>query len=257
MTTGDVALVTGAGTGIGRASAVALARSGNVVVGVGRRLAPLEALSLEEAGLSVHAVAESLDSAEGCGRAVAAAVAAAGAPLVLVHAAGLGGFMDRPIFEETTEAWRATMAVNLDAAFELIRLTAPAMRSAGRGRIILIGSTAGSVGAPSMSAYSASKAGLVGLMRSVACDVAPFGITCNAVLPTWVRGTEMAEADAQLEASARFLSVEEIWRERAAAAPAGRVLDAEEVAHVVTWLAGDDSSGVNGAAIDVTLGAVW
>lgn len=250
-----IALVTGAGTGIGRASAVLLARSGSRVMAVGRRAALLASLCAEQPGVSY--LTEPLDSPGGCARAVEATTERLGPASVLVHAAGLGGYLDRPIWEQTTEAWRATMAINLDAAFELVRSTVPAMCEAGFGRIILVGSTAGSLGALAMSAYSASKAGLVGLMRSVACDVAPYGVTCNAVVPTWVRGTEMAERDAEREAATRSMAVDEIWRERAEASSAGRVLEASEVAAVIAFLAGRAASGVNGAAIDVTLGNAW
>jgi NAD(P)-dependent dehydrogenase (short-subunit alcohol dehydrogenase family) len=250
-----IALVTGAGTGIGRASALQLAEAGAKVMAVGRRAAPLQSLCSEHGGISY--MAQALDSPEGCARAVAQTAERLGPPLILVHAAGLGGHVDRPIWEQTTQAWRATMAINLDAAFELVRLTVPAMRDAGFGRIVLVGSTAGSVGAPAMSAYSASKAGLTGLARSVACDVAPFGVTCNAVAPTWVRGTEMAELDAEGEARARSITVEEIWRERSEETPAKRVLDPSEVAAVIAFLASPAASGVTGAEIDITLGAVW
>ena len=251
----SVALVTGAGTGIGRASSVLLAAAGRRVMAVGRRRAPLESLCAEQGGISF--MAHSLDAPEACEKVVEETTRRLGPPSILVHAAGLGGYLDRPIWEEVTEAWRATMRINLDAAFELVRLMTPAMCAAGFGRIVLLGSTAGSVGAPAMSAYSASKAALVGLMRSVACDVAPFGVTCNVVVPSWVRDTEMAERDAAEEARARSTSVEEVWRERVEASAAKRVLTAPEVAAVVAFLASPAASGVSGAAIDVTLGSAW
>ena len=100
-----------------------------------------------------------------------------------MHAAGIGGYLGHPIWEETWESWRAAMALNLDAAFELTRLVVPDMTAAGWGRIVMVGSTAGQVGAPAMSAYSASKAGVLGLIRSVAQDVGSFGVTANAVVP--------------------------------------------------------------------------
>ncbi len=250
-----IAMVTGAGTGIGRASSVLLAAAGVTVMAVGRRAALLESLCAENPG--VFFVAEALDTPAGCARVVERTVERLGEPSILVHAAGLGGYLDLPIWDQTSEAWRATMAINLDAAFELVRLTAPSMCEAHFGRIVLVGSTAGSVGAPAMSAYSASKAGLVGLMRSVACDVAPFGVTCNAVLPTWVRGTEMAELDAQREAASRSIPVDDVWRERAETSPAKRVLVPSEVAAVICFLATPAAGGVNGAAVDVTLGNIW
>ena len=120
-------IITGAGTGIGRASALQLAEAGAKVMAVGRRAAPLQSLCSEHGGISY--MAQALDSPEGCARAVAQTAERLGPPLILVHAAGLGGHVDRPIWEQTTQAWRATMAINLDAAFELVRLTVPAMRA--------------------------------------------------------------------------------------------------------------------------------
>jgi NAD(P)-dependent dehydrogenase (short-subunit alcohol dehydrogenase family) len=120
----------------------------------------------------------------------------------------------------------------------------------------MISSTAGEVGAPSMSPYCASKHGVIGLMRSVAQDLAPLGATCNAILPGWVR-TEMAERDAEQEAKQRGLPVAAVWAERAAANPAKRVLEPEEIAKVVGFLVSDEAAGVNGEAITVSLGSVW
>ena len=93
-------------------------------------------------------------------------------------------------------------------------------------------------------------------MRSVAQDVASHGITCNAVLPGWVR-TEMAQRDAQQEGKRRGLSADQVWAERAAENPAGRVAEAEEIASVVAYLASDAAAAVNGEAITVSLGSPW
>ena len=173
-----------------------------------------------------------------------------------VNNAGRAGYLDRPIWEQDREGWRATMDVNLDAPFELTRLLVGDMLAARWGRIVMISSTAGQVGAPAMSPYCASKHGVIGLMRSVAQDVAAHGITCNAVLPGWVR-TEMAQLDAQQEGERRGLSAEEVWAERAAENPAGRVAEPEEIANVVAYLASDAASAVNGEAITVSLGSPW
>jgi NAD(P)-dependent dehydrogenase (short-subunit alcohol dehydrogenase family) len=120
----------------------------------------------------------------------------------------------------------------------------------------MISSTAGEVGAPAMSAYCASKHGVIGLMRSVAHDIAPYGGTCNAVLPSWVR-TEMAEQDALKEAAQRGMSADAVWAERAQQNPAGRILDVQEVANVVSFLASAAASGINGQAITVSIGSNW
>jgi len=107
-----------------------------------------------------------------------------------------------------------------------------------------------------MSPYCASKHGVIGLMRSVAQDVAAHGVTCNAVLPGWVR-TEMAERDAELEGKRRGLTPERVWAERAAQNPAGRVAEPEEIADVVTYLTSDAAAAINGEAITVSLGSPW
>jgi NAD(P)-dependent dehydrogenase (short-subunit alcohol dehydrogenase family) len=130
------------------------------------------------------------------------------------------------------------------------------MKERGWGRIVMVSSTSGELGAPKTSAYTASKHGLMGLMRAVAQDIGPFGATCNAVLPGWVR-TEMAERSARLEAERRGVTVDEVWAERAATYPANRVVTAEEIAATVAFLASDEASGINAEGITVALGAPW
>ena len=213
----------------------------------------LDALARDVPGIVPLALP--IETPEACGQAVAMA-RKLGPPLILVNNAGLGGHLDQPIFEHRTEDWRAMMAVNLDGPYELTRHVAHDIRKAGFGRIVTISSTAGEVGAPSMSAYCASKHGVIGLMRAVAHDIAPCGGTANAVLPSWVR-TDMAERDAEREARERAIAVEAVWRERAQANPAGRIVTVEEVVNLVAYLAGGKASGINGQAITVSIGAVW
>jgi NAD(P)-dependent dehydrogenase (short-subunit alcohol dehydrogenase family) len=252
MLAGRVAVVTGASSGIGRATALLLAARGAQVLAVGRDRARLATLAAES---DVATFVASIETADGCA-AVAAAARKMGPIGILVNSAGRAGYLDRPIWEQSSEDWRATMAVNLDAPFELTKAAAQDIRASGWGRVVMISSTAGEVGAPAMSPYCASKHGVIGLMRSVAQDLAPFGATCNAILPGWVR-TEMAERDAELEAARRGLSVAAIWAERAAANPAKRVLEPEEIAKVAGFLVSDEAAGINGAAITVSLGSVW
>jgi NAD(P)-dependent dehydrogenase (short-subunit alcohol dehydrogenase family) len=249
---GRVAIVTGASSGIGRATAALLCRRGARVLAVARDEAKLRALS-KETGAEIFPI--SLDNAVAC-EAVVAAARKLGPIAILVNNAGRGGHEDRPIFDQSPAEWRATMAVNLDAPFELTRLASRDMRDRRWGRIVMVSSTAGEVGAPAMSAYCASKHGLIGLMRSVAHDVAPYNCTCNAVLPGWVK-TEMADRDAEKEAAKRGLTAAQVWKERADAYPAKRVLAPEEIAEVIGFLASDAASGVNGEAMTVSLGSVW
>ncbi|MGH6942285.1 SDR family NAD(P)-dependent oxidoreductase [Hypericibacter sp.] len=249
---GRVAIVTGASSGIGKASATLLCRRGARVLAVARDETKLRALA-KESGAEPFAI--SLDNAAAC-EAVVAAARKLGPIAILVNNAGRGGLEDRPIFDQSPAEWRATMAVNLDAPFELTRLASRDMRDRRWGRIVMVSSTAGEVGAPAMSAYCASKHGLIGLMRSVAHDVAPYNCTCNAVLPGWVK-TEMADRDAENEAAKRGLTAAQVWKERANAYPAKRVLDPEEIAEVIGFLSSDAASGVNGEAMTVSLGSVW
>jgi NAD(P)-dependent dehydrogenase (short-subunit alcohol dehydrogenase family) len=249
-----IALVTGASRGIGRATALALAGAGHRVVALARSRDLLERLAAEEP--RIEPLQASIDTPEGCSQAVEAALTFAGPPTILVNNAGRGGWHDRPIWEQDREGWRTSMAVNLDAPFELTRALAGGMVEAGWGRIVMISSTAGQVGAPAMAPYCASKHGVIGLTRSVAHDVAPHGITCNAVLPGWVK-TEMADRDAEQEATRRGMTAEEVWEERAAENPAGRVVTPQEVASVVAYLCSDAAAAVNGEAITVALGSPW
>jgi NAD(P)-dependent dehydrogenase (short-subunit alcohol dehydrogenase family) len=251
---GRVALVTGGSSGIGRGVTLALAERGARVAAVGRSRDRLNEVARQAEG--IMAIPVSLDEDGGCSEAVSQAQIM-GPVTILVHAAGLGGYLNRPIWQETPEMWRATLAINLDAAFELTRLAAVDMIEARWGRVVMIGSTAGEVGAPAMAAYSASKAGLLGLVRSAAQDLGPYGVTVNAVVPGWVRGTSMAERDAELQAAQRGITVETVWAERAASYPAGRVLKPADIQEVVSFLVSDFSSGISGAAITVALGGIW
>jgi NAD(P)-dependent dehydrogenase (short-subunit alcohol dehydrogenase family) len=249
-----VALVTGASRGIGRATAITLARAGHRVLAVARSVELLEELAAGEPG--IESLPGSLDTTEGCLEVIEEAHRRAGSVTILVNNAGRGGWHDRPIWEQDTDGWRASMAVNLDGPFELTRGFVRDMLEAGWGRIVMISSTAGQVGAPAMAPYCASKHGVIGLMRSVAQDVAAHGITCNAILPGWVR-TEMADRDAEQEALRRGMSIEEVWAGRAAENPAGRVVTPEEIADVVAYLSSPAAAAVNGEAITVSLGSAW
>jgi NAD(P)-dependent dehydrogenase (short-subunit alcohol dehydrogenase family) len=126
----------------------------------------------------------------------------------------------------------------------------------GYGRVVYTSSTAGEVAEHAGSAYNSSKHGLLGLMRSVAQDGGAFDVTSNAVLPGWVR-TEMADRSARAEAEERGTTTDQVWAERAALYPPGRVATPEEVAEMIAFLASEESSGVSGQAITVALGSIW
>ena len=250
---GRVAIVTGAGRGIGRATALALASRGARVLGVSRTKDELASLA-DEAPIEV--IAESVATEEGCEHVVAEARRRLGPVEILVLNAGIGSGHEREIWAQETSVWRETMAVNLDGPFFLSRAVSADMKEGGWGRIVMVSSTSGEIGSPRCSAYTASKHALMGLMRAVAQDLGPYGTTCNAVLPGWVR-TEMAERSARIEAERRGVAVDEVWAERAAAYPENRVVTPEEVAEVIAFLASDAASGVNGEGVTVALGGLW
>ena len=246
---GRVAIVTGGGRGIGLATANLLASRGAKVVCVARSEAELKAAGHD------YLVAD-LGTVEGCEQAVAQAEQMLGPSDIFVCNHGIGSAHERVVWEQDPEIWAETMRVNLDGPFYLSRLLLKGMTERGYGRVVYTSSTAGLLAEPAGSAYNSSKHGLLGLMRSVSLDGGPFGVTANAVLPGWVR-TEMAERSADQEAKDRSLSVAEIWEERAALYPPGRVVKPEEVAEAIAFLAAEESSGISGEAIRVALGSVW
>ena len=242
---GRVALVTGGGRGIGRAAAKLLASRGAQVMCVARSKHELEKTGLE------YSLAD-LGTSEGCAHAIADAEKRLGPVEILVCNHGIGSAHERVVWEQDPDVWSETMRVNLDGPFHLSRLVLRGMAERQYGRIVFTSSTAGLIAEHAGSAYNSSKHGLLGLMRSVALDGGSHGITSNAVLPGWVR-TEMAERSARQEAEDRDISTDQVWQERAALYPPGRVATAQEVAEMIAFLASEESSGVSGEAIRVAL----
>ena len=245
---GRVALITGGGRGIGRATAELLASRGARVMCVARSEKDLRDTGLE------YSVAD-LGTPGGCAHAVAETEQRLGPIEILVCNHGIGSAHEVVLWEQKPEVWSETMRVNLDGPFYLSRLVVQKMIKRKYGRVVYTSSTASLVAEHAGSAYNSSKSGLLGLMRSVAVDGGAYGITSNAVLPGWVR-TEMAERSARQEAKDRDITTDQVWEERAALYPAGRVATPKEVAEMIAFLASEESSGVSGEAIRVALGSV-
>ena len=246
---GRVALITGAGRGIGRATADLLASRGARVMCVARSRDELEAAGHE------YTTAD-LGTADGCAAAVTDTQARLGAIDILICNHGLGSAHEQVLWAQSLEDWRQSMQVNLDGPFYLSRLVMQGMVERGYGRLVYTSSTAALNAEHAGSAYNSSKSGLLGLMRSAAQDGGAYGITANAVLPGWVR-TEMAERSARHEARDRGVSADQVWQERSALYPPGRVATPEEVAETIAFLATEESSGVSGESIRVALGSNW
>ena len=246
---GRVAIVTGGGRGIGRATAELLASRGARVMCVARSEQELKATGFE------YSIAD-LGTSEGCANVVADAEKRLGPIDILVCNHGLGSAHERVVWEQDPDDWSESIRVNLDGPFHLSRLVLHGMVERQYGRIVFTSSTAAKNAEPAGCAYNSSKAGLLGLMRSVAVDGGAYGITSNAVLPGWVR-TEMAERSARHEAKDRGITTDQVWEERAALYPAGRVATPLEVAEMIAFLAYEESSGVSGESIRVALGSTW
>ena len=179
-----VAVVSGASRGIGRATALELARRGLALALVGRASPEQdETLALCRSAGAPEARAFPCDLADAAQteRAANELLTVFPSPDVLVNNAGTA---PRVALEDTsTELWNETLAVNLRAPFILARAVVPSMRRRGQGRIIFVGSISSTLGSPRLAAYTASKWGIVGLMKSLAADLTDSGVVCLAVLP--------------------------------------------------------------------------
>jgi NAD(P)-dependent dehydrogenase (short-subunit alcohol dehydrogenase family) len=250
---GRVALVTGAGRGIGRAVAVTLASRGYRVMAVSRTETELRNLSGET---GAQYLVESVATSAGCERIIEQTYSQLGPIEILVNNAGVLSAAERQVWDEDPGVWHEIFATNLHGPFELIRRAARGMIERRSGRIVIVSSSAGEFGVAAQPAYCASRNGLLGLMRAVAQDVGPYGVTCNAVLPGWTK-TPMADALVSQMAADQNKSFDEVWKEAVAAYPARRPVDPQEIADTIAFLASDAASGINGEAVKIALGGVW
>lgn len=236
----QVALVTGASKGIGRATAVALAAEGRAVAcayGSDDAGAKETVRLIEEAGGSAAAFAADVGDAEAVASMVASAAEELGPPVILVANAGMN--KDGLAVRYDLTDWERMLRVNLTGTFTCIRATLPHMMKARWGRIVTVSSAIALRGNAGQSVYGASKSGLVGLTRSLAKEYAARGITANVLCPGFVE-TEMTSG---LPERARRALDEGI--------PTGRVGTVEEIAAAIRFLASDEASYVNGAVLAV------
>ncbi|MDR5651774.1 3-oxoacyl-[acyl-carrier-protein] reductase [Ruixingdingia sedimenti] len=237
--TGKSALVTGASGGIGAAVARRLHGAGAVVALSGTRLAPLESLAAE-LGSRAHVLPADLGSVEAVEALPKQAAEAMGGLDILVNNAGIT--RDGLMMRMSDEDWAQVLEVNLTATFRLCRAAIRPMMKARWGRIVNIGSVVGTIGNPGQANYAAAKAGVLGLSKSLAAEVATRGITVNVVSPGFIT-TAMTDK-LNDDQKARLLAI----------VPQGRMGSAEEVAGAVHYLASPEAAYVTGATLHVNGG---
>lgn len=255
--TKKIAVVTGAGSGIGRAIATELAARDHTVVVTDIDLAAAEATAKELASVGdPEATALALDVTDGAkAKSVAAHVAATRGPIdVWVSNAGISKM--QPFLDVTPEDLRRTLAVNLEGIFLCGQAAATAMIGAGKGGVIVnVASMAGKQGrVPYLSDYVASKFGVVGLTQAMAFELAPHGITVNSVCPGYV-ATPMQDRELGWEASLRGSTEAEVRQLYIDDTPLGRLETPQDVARAVAFLAGQDARFITGEALAVNGGA--
>jgi NAD(P)-dependent dehydrogenase (short-subunit alcohol dehydrogenase family) len=239
---GKIAIITGAGTGIGRACALAYAREGASLTLVGRRRDPIESVARELAG-SPLALAADVSNPRDIARVVNETVARFGGLNVLVNNAGV---LHVGTAEEITEEqWEETFNINVRGLWRLSRAVLPQMRKAGGGSIINVASVLGVNGARKRAAYAASKGAVLLLSKCMAIDHGPDKIRVNCICPSFVETDLTAAVIRQAADPAAVRS------ERIGVHPIGRLGQPDDMAGLAVYLASEESSWVTGAVLPV------
>jgi NAD(P)-dependent dehydrogenase (short-subunit alcohol dehydrogenase family) len=245
-----VALVTGASQGIGAACAATLSAAGHRVALVARNAAALEGVAAGLDGESLVLPTDVLDP-DALEEAFATTESTWGPVDVLVVNAGAA--MSAPLVKTSDEDWQQMLDLNLTAPFRCLRRALPAMTATGWGRVVVVASVAGKQGSARIAAYTASKHGVLGLVRAAAAEVATTGVTVNAVCPGYVDTPMTDESVANISAGTGR-SPEEVRELLAGMQPIGRLVTPTEVASAVLLCV--DNGAINGQGLNVDGGAV-
>ena len=238
-----IAIVTGAGSGIGEASAIRLAEEGAQVIcaDINGAAAEATARNINSAGFSAEGYAIDISDSAACDSMIAHTVAKYGAIDILVNNAGVN--LPGVFHEVTNETIDRTLNVNIKGAMFLTRAALPHMLKNSRGSIVNMSSVNGLVSEPYLSVYSASKGAIVMFTRGIALDYAKTGIRCNAICPGWV-DTPINHAHAKM-----LGGLDHVYKTIDSFQPIGRPGTSREIANVVLFLASDESSFMTGSIV--------
>jgi NAD(P)-dependent dehydrogenase (short-subunit alcohol dehydrogenase family) len=252
---GRSAVITGGGRGIGVAVARALAQAGARVLVAARSTSEVEVVAgtlRDEGHQAHHATCDVTDPAS-----VHALAATAREKLgdvdILVNNAGIAG--SAPLAKITLDEWNRIFAVNVTGTMLCAQAFVPAMVARKWGRLVNVASIAGRSGAPYIATYAASKHAVIGFTRCVAAEVAAFGVTANAVCPGYV-DTPMTTQSVERVVAKTGRSAQEALEAILRTSPQHRLLEPEEIAHVVLALCAHEARGINGQAIVIDGGAI-
>ncbi|MDX8458812.1 SDR family oxidoreductase [Mesorhizobium humile] len=249
---GKHALVTGGGSGVGKAIALALAKAGVAVTICGRREAALAEVAKQND--RIFGLAADVTNEAEMAVLYQKAEAARGPFDIVVANAGMAG--SAPAHKIALADWQRTLDVNLTGAFLTVKPALAGMLARKTGRIVFVASTAGLKGYAYVAPYVAAKHGVVGLMRALAAETAKSGATVNAVCPGFVE-TDMLEESVQRIVEKTGRSTDEARASLATTNPQGRFVQPEEVAAAVLWLCSDAARSITGQAISVSGGETW
>jgi len=252
---GKRVLITGAGRGIGRTAAEEFARAGASVVVASRTTSELDALvsHIEASGGSARAVPCDVGDDDSVTRCVAEATEHMGGIDILVNSAGIAP--SAPLKNHTIELWNDVLNVNLTGSFRLTQAVLPGMLEAGWGRVIHLASIAGKSGMEYVSAYCASKHGLLGFIRSVSQEIARSGVTINAVCPGYV-DTPMTDRNVARIAERTGRDPKLILEFMEGLSPQKRLIECDEVAAMILHLSTHAARGINGQGLNICGGSV-
>ncbi|WP_367717025.1 SDR family NAD(P)-dependent oxidoreductase [Nitratireductor sp. GISD-1A_MAKvit] len=252
MTSSRHALVTGGGTGVGEAVALALAEAGIDVTICGRRAEPLEKVAAQHQ--RIHAqTADVTDEASMLALYETAEAACGPFDIVIANA---GTASSAPAHRTKLKDWNRILDVNMTGAFLSVKPALSPMAKRGSGRIIFIASVAGLRGYAYVAPYVASKHGVIGLMRALSVELVKTGVTVNAICPGYVE-TEMLEESIERVVEKTGRSHEEARKGFVEANPHGRLIQPGEVAAAALWLVSPEASSITGQSISISGGETW